>query len=669
MRVWQIRLLAGVMLLFGTSLALLAWGGPALPAAAAAVDVRFERAPVHDVLRVLAEAEGINLIIDQDVACHVSMDAQSLAGNEAIELVAGVCGLYLEKVGNTLVVSSEPKGLVDKVARAAPQRLKFTDNPVGEVLEALADLAGWNLISAVPLNREVTAWLDGMEHIEALRLVAAAAGLNYQLVDRVLYVKGTVEDGQEEQVVIYRLDHVEPGRAKELVEIFVPGARAEADQATRSLIVSGPGPRLDEVAHFINQFDTARAQVLVEARILEVSVDDLQSMGAEWPTTLSFDGSGTPSAFALTWDPAQLQATLRSLAERGRSKVLASPKISAVDGEEARMLIGDRVPIVTEHRDQEGRVFETVEYLDVGIALEIEPSIAADGLVTLDIRTEVSSVADPASRFPVVRTREATSRVRVRDGQPLIIGGLIQEEERERMNGIPLLSDLPLLGALFGRRVTESVQTETIIILVPYIVNEGSAGSAAEQSDGTRTGIQAAAGVAALGSASEGTAAMGTSAALASLEAPVRSRWEQSSGLRSVSFDSMSLTDRATEVQFEKERGRTGLISRLYAAADGMGGIAWAVGAGVRFYTGEPGPPERVRPWIDVAAEYATPLDDDSFVLYSAGAGLRLPVGDKGLLELYARHQEPSNPDPDALVGFPGRMQVNWLGLKLGWRY
>src|SRR5690606_9213522 len=174
----------------------------------------------------------------------------------------------------------------------------------------------------------------------------------------------------------------------------------------------------------------------------------------------------------LTWDPAQLQATLRSLAERGRSKVLASPKISAVDDETARMLIGDRVPIVTEHTDSEGRVLQSVEFIDVGIVLETEPSVASDGAVTLDIRTEVSSVVDPASRFPTVRTREATTRVRVQDGQPLIIGGLIQEEERERLSGIPYLNELPVLGSIFGRRVNENVQTETLIILIPHVISD-----------------------------------------------------------------------------------------------------------------------------------------------------------------------------------------------------
>lgn len=628
------------------------WGIGGAAVDAAEIDFRFDRAPVHEVLRVLAEAEGINLIVDDGVDGEVSMSARGLSPREAIELVAALRGLYLEEVGNTLIVSTEPKGLSAKLGRAESS-YNFTQRPAGEVLQALARRAGWNLIAETRLDREVTAWIDGMDDVEALRLVAKAAGLSYQLIDGVLYVKEPDSNENEQvQIAIHRLDHVSPTRAGELVRAFVPGVHVEVDEATRSVIVSGTRRDLAEVADLIGSFDTARPQVLVEARILEVAVDALESLGIEWSQLITFAGSGTPATFQMDWNPAQLEATLRMLAERGRSKVLASPKISAVDDESARMLIGDRVPIVTEHTDPEGRITQTVEYLDVGIVLEIEPRIASDGSVTLDIRTEVSSVADPTSRFPTVRTREATSRVRVQDGRPLIIGGLIQEEERERMSGIPYLNQLPIVGSLFGRRVTENVQTETLIILIPHIVHDKGESRAGERTVGRDARSER------------------TARELEALEAGPLSRLQPVAGSKdrplTVSVELLTLGDQATEVQIERESARTSLISRLYAGIDN-GRAAWSVGGAFRLYAGDEGPAPYMRPWVDGGLEYASTTDDVPVWVFTAGAGLKMSIGDGGMVEFYARRQEPSR--ESAFSGLPGRSTPNLLGLKLGWRY
>lgn len=681
-RMIRLPSLPGLAAAAALAIGVLLFGG--MSVSATEVDVQFERAPVHEVFRVLAEAEGISLIIDQDVVGEITMSARGLTARQAMELVAGVRGLYLEQVGNTLVVSSEPKGLTQRMGETERSELKFTQRPVRDVVEALAARAGWNLISEAPLDREVTAWLEGMDYVDALRLVASAAGLHYQLVDRVLHIKGTIADEQqEERVVIHRLDHVNPTKAKELIEVFVPGATVEVDVATRSLVASGPTVRLDEVTAFLQEFDIARPQVLVEARILEVAVDALDSLGLEWSQLPTLIGSGTPAAWALTWDPTQFQITLRDLTERGRSKVLASPKISAVDGEAARMLIGDRVPIVTDHTDSDGRVTQTVEYIDVGIVLEIEPTIASDDTVTLDIRTEVSSVADPTSRFPTVRTREAESRVRVEDGRPLIIGGLIQEEEHERMSGIPYLSELPLLGSLFGRRVNENVQTETIIILIPHVVTDGKgpvAGVESSESASGRTASEAspranvgthfeANPAADRGLTSPAPFVDTTDSILDSFETPVLARGERVRTRNSVSIDLSALVDRATEIQLERTTGRTGFITRLYGGWD-SDEMAWSLGTGVRLYgsdRSDEAARASVRAWIDGVTEYAVPLNDEPQFVFTAGAGLSLLMGDRGLLEFYARHQEPVK--PGVLLGLPGRTETQLLGVKLGWQY
>lgn len=652
----------------------LAVGLAGAPVSAAAVDLQFDRAPVHKVLRVLAEAEGVNLIVDQGVSGEISMNARGIDAREAMELVAGVRNLHLEQVGNTLVVSAAPTSLGGNAAQPAAARLNFTQQPVSAVLQALAERAGWNLIIEGPLSQAITAWLEGMEPVEALRLVASAAGLSYQLVDRVLHVKGAAVPAAD-RIAVHRLDHVDAARAKELVEAFLPGVRVELEATSRSLVVQGTEEQLGDVAAFLDALDTPRPQVLVEARILDVEVDALRSLGVEWEDQLAIDGSGTPQVFYLRMNVDQLDAALRFLQDNGYSQVLASPKISAIDGQEARILIGERVPIVTEFTDAEGRIYQTVEYADAGIGLTIAPIIAADGSVTLEIRTEISSVVDPQARFPTFRTREATSTVRVYDGRPLIIGGLIEEEERERLTGIPYLSRLPVLGGLFGHRTVTSVQTETIIILVPHIVNAEAAphaspaGGAAGAVDAGEPGGAAAA---AAGAGARSGLAQPVSQIAATREmtrglgTPILSVPPRERGAVSMSLDVMTLRHPAAELQLEREDGHVGVLSRFYASTGDDSG-AWSIGAAVRYYLGDREREWSLRPWIDGGAEYAVPLGDDPLLVYSAGAGLQLNVGDYALLEVYARYQYPER--PGGLAGLPGRAAQELLGAKLGWRY
>lgn len=691
-------------------LALLAWAGLVAgawlvgspPVAGAEVDVSFDRAPVHEVLRVLAQAEGVNLIVDQGVVGEVTINARGMEAREAIELVAAVRGLHVEQVGNTLIVSATPTGISGRMAQPAASRLNFTQRPVREVVQALAERAGWNLISEVPLDQEITAWLEGIEPVEALRLVAGAAGLRYQLVDRVLHIKGSAPPSLE-RTAIRRLDHVAVAKAKELMEAFYPDVRVEVDPDTRSLAVRGPEGQMAEVEGFLDSLDTPRPQVLVEARILDVDVRALRSLGVEWfgeSGEVGFSATWTPSPYVFEWDPVALEATLELLEEQGYSQVLASPKISAVDREVAHMLIGERRPVVTEFTDPDGRIFQEVEYHEVGIVLQIEPTIAADGSVLLEIHTEVSSVLDPEADIPTFRTREATSTVRVLDGRPLIIGGLIQEEERESLRGIPFLNQLPLVGGIFGRRTTDLVQKETIIVLVPHIVNPeavavaavpGPAGpGAGAQAGPVGAGAVAGPGAGSQGSphpgsqatslpGSQGTPRPGSPAAAQpgsqiaetreiarSLGRQVFSRPGREREGLALAIDLSSLQRSSAEMQLEREQGNLSVISRLYASTGSSGG-AWSLGAAFRYYLSGDWPSQSFTPWVEAGADYAWPLQAKPMFVYSAGAGVRLGLGEQGLLELYARHQEPGR--KDGLAGLPGRREKQTIGVRMGWRY
>ncbi len=680
---------------------------PAWAADDVRVSMEFNEAPIQRVFESLAAAAGLNVLLDQSVQGKVTLVLRDQPVMQAIALIAQTHGLRYQVVGNAVVIASPDRivaGLVDEVhdvyrprhadlastatlirelfpevrvilddgagrmilqglpsdveravaflARLdvpqpqAPRTLNFVQTPVEDVLLALAERAGWNLILAENLDRPITASLDGMEPDQAVRLIADVAGLEYRLEGSLLIVDArTAAPVQPDATRVLRLDYGEPQKALELVRTMWPEITVAVDAPTRTLVLDGPPSTLAKVEEFLDEFDAPPGQVLVEARVEEISVDAMQRLGLEWSLPSPM-WEGSPTTATLTWNPLQLRTLLEMLHDNGESKVLASPKLAALDGKEARILIGDRIPIIMRQISEDGEISETIEYIEAGISLEIIPSVGQDGFVTLDITTEVSSITGMTPQnIPQTRTREAVTRVRVRDGQPLAIGGLIQEEERVTMTGLPFLKDLPLVGRLFRSEVKEAVQSETVIFLIPRIVHDealpsdqiGEGGENGEFRRPLRGGAPVHEGV--VGGAIE------------------------THSHRSLRLDVNSALAGAAEVEFEQASGASHLMSRMYLARDEQG-LHWGYGVGVRRYIrGMVG-----RPWMDVVWDRVQSAPDGAVYTLTARVGGRGEISERLYLEPYLQYAIAS----DGLTSgeaAPGRQRGISGGFRLGWQY
>jgi len=168
-----------------------------------------------------------------------------------------------------------------------------------------------------------------------------------------------------------------------------------------------------------------------------------------------------------------LDMQLSAMEELGKTKILSSPKILVVQNEKASINIGDRLPIP--QTDVEGN--RTVSFEKTGILLEVTPQVTNDGQVFMDIHIEKSQRGDtvPTTEGPMfsINSRDATTKVLVRDGETAVIGGIIQEENIENRGNVPGLSDIPLLGWMFRSKDTEERRTELLIFLTPRIVPTG----------------------------------------------------------------------------------------------------------------------------------------------------------------------------------------------------
>ena len=281
-----------------------------------------------------------------------------------------------------------------------------------------------------------------------------------------------------------------------------------ADSATNSLVINASKTDYEKVKQVIDELDVRRQQVLVEATILQVSLDKAQGVGVEWSSGFGSDDWGAigqnnyggltnlianPTALSdLTIAAASSgsivlpggialpsQAILISaLSKNTNVNVLSSPTILATDNEEAEIVVGQNVPFITgtgTNATNLNNTFNSIERQDVGITLRITPQISAGGFVVLKIFVEVSSVVsgtqnDPNGPTTSVNTTETT--VEVKSNQMIVTGGLISDEVSDATRGIPYLEDVPILGNLFKRTDSTRRRNNLLIFITPKVISD-----------------------------------------------------------------------------------------------------------------------------------------------------------------------------------------------------
>lgn len=250
--------------------------------------------------------------------------------------------------------------------------------------------------------------------------------------------------------------------------------------------------------------DRRPRMLVIEVKVLEVNTTDIKNLGissvggpAAQPlppgtapatpnaqanqTTGNFSieaGTGTVGFDNTLVDATRIGITLNALLQTRRARLLANPKITTVDGQQAIVFIGDQVPIIEAFALNLAQSASTVRFVPVGITLNLKPRLDTNDYITMEIDSVVSLVTavidTGTTRAPQIGTREASTLVRVKQGEALIIGGLLREEEVNNLSKFPLLGDLPFLGGLFRNRAKSKLQTEIVILLTPRVVQEAA---------------------------------------------------------------------------------------------------------------------------------------------------------------------------------------------------
>ena len=265
------------------------------------------------------------------------------------------------------------------------------------------------------------------------------------------------------------------------------------DEVSNKIVVKDSPLKIKEIANMIFAFDVRRQEVLIEAKIVQVVLSDDHKYGVDWEAIVrdyhnldlvsdfdvlsSTSKKGKVSIGTIATD--DYSALVEALETVGNTNILSSPRITALNNEEAKILVGSTEPYVTTTTTTPASgpttTAESVNFIDVGVKLYVTPTIHRDGFITMKIKPEVSSVTrslttSQNNTIPIVETSEAETVVMVKDGVTVVIGGLIKEETIESVNKIPLLGDIPLLGFAFRNSSSEVSKTEIAIFLTPKII-------------------------------------------------------------------------------------------------------------------------------------------------------------------------------------------------------
>ncbi|HVP38721.1 MAG TPA: secretin N-terminal domain-containing protein [Candidatus Saccharimonadales bacterium] len=419
-------------------------------------------------------------------------------------------------------------------AGAAADEARFTLDYKGarveDVVRALTAQAGLGMVTSGSLPGTVSLHLRDVTFEEAMRHLADATGICWARHGEVVTI-----NPQSLQARTFPLRYVNAAAAREaILKLLGPQGTADVFTGTvkddpshtvslspsNALLVRDNEDRLAEIARVLAELDRKPRQVSIEARLVEVTLGRDEKMGLDWqiaahasgaamPFTFPFDKKAaggnftpTPNTNAVTGgatpqfpqgevfpyanpsdftfgrlSTSEFRVALDFLSSRTNTNLVSTPKITTLENRPAQILVGTVVPIAVYQNSQQTGVLMLSGYEEkqIGIRLSVNPRVCGDSTILMTVHPEVSEILEYRGQFnerPVTSTREATAEVMVRDGETMVIGGLVREMDTQTVSKVPLLGDIPLLGELFKHHTISKEKVDLVVFVTPHLIPE-----------------------------------------------------------------------------------------------------------------------------------------------------------------------------------------------------
>lgn len=448
------------------------------------VTLDFKDADIANVLKIISYKAGVNIVAAPEVAGNITVRLTDVPWQTALDVILKTHGFAFEQQGN--IISVAP---ITKITEQKKQEVELA-----QVQPTVTEVFNLKYIDAQDAQRALESQLSPRGKITILEM--------------------TGQSGWE-------FGGKELGKRK----------KEEKEKLARSkvLIVSDIPPALEAIRKVIAQIDVQPQQVLIETKIIEVSNDKLRDIGFDWGTgtdgatstdittkAVSKNALGDPlekvggnilgsqvkpsifspkatsisgvypynlglSLLFQKLSGIQFEALIHALEEDVGVNTLSAPRILALNNQEATILVGTRYPILkqdTVATTGSPVVNLTLDYYqDIGIQLNVIPQIGADNSINMVVHPAVTSYTNTLGtnvQYPILEIREAETRIFMKDGETIVIGGLLKDVKNKSVSGIPFLKDLPYLGKIFGRDTVDTEKIDLIVFITAHIVKDGS---------------------------------------------------------------------------------------------------------------------------------------------------------------------------------------------------
>lgn len=460
------------------------------------ITIDFKEADIQSVLRILAEKGNVNIVYGRDVVGAITMRLNEVPWQKAMDVILRTYGYGYEREGNIITVS--PMGKLTEQKKA--------ERELSEVQPVVTEVFNLKFLDANDAKKVIDPQLSPRGRVTVVDIKGKKGWKFGEVVAGAGTTSGSSKLERE--------------------------AKPE-DARSKTLVVSEVPPYMEKIRDILKKIDIMPRQVLIETKIVEISTDKLKDLGFEWGTgaTGAESSTITPVTIRRTKDPntadqrpsevmgahnlgtqvtpssfipkatgltaantgleilfrkltgTQFEVVLHALEEDVGVNTLSNPRILTLDNQEATILVGTKYPILDSNvsgTDNTTTTSTLKYYQDIGIQLNVVPQISGDNYINMIVHPAVTSYTDTlkarsssgqiTAEYPIIQTREAETQVMMKDGETIVIGGLLKDVKSKSKFKVPILSDIPLLGLLFTRDTNDTEKIDLLIFITARII-------------------------------------------------------------------------------------------------------------------------------------------------------------------------------------------------------
>ena len=419
---------------------------------------------IYDAVRLLSTQAAVNVVVDTSVPHHpVTLRLEHVTFAEALQTLAQANDLESVRVGDVIYL-----GASDVMNRRYPVG-SGTRTALIDVRNGNPDDIAKSLGDALPKGTVV---------MPDRRTSSVIVTGTRTAVDRAKQVVAALDRRSGIGSVVIPMRYAKASDALKALQaslqMSAPSSAYASDQQN-AIVLTGSNDFIDLASSLVAHVDRPGQQVRYEVRVTDISPSDFSNVGFLFGgiDVQGFPHAGTGSTVTtFLRSSLAINATINALVTRGEAKILARPTLSSLNNVQASLLVGQQYPFVY-FDARTGN--QQVQFVNVGVNLNVTPTIGTDGEITTDLETDYSQVTGTISTFPIITTRKAQSTLRVRDGETIVIAGLFNDVDTSTIQRVPFLSDIPLIGEVFKNRLRQHNKDEVVFLITPHLVVDGDA--------------------------------------------------------------------------------------------------------------------------------------------------------------------------------------------------